>query len=262
MGAIVGALYAGGWNADRIDAYAHNFDIKHFLENPAFRLPEFALSRILRAGAAMGALASGKALDSGSRVLAEFERLFEQRNFEDLPTPFVCVTADLASGEQRLFDSGPLATAVRASMSFPGIFSPLAMGDELLVDGGILNNLPCSVAHDRGYHRILASDVSPFKHMVPSRLTSGINILLRSFDIAAEHAQKHSASIASLRIVSDGALSAFDFEHIDAAIQMGRYAARNAEADILGFFGRRPSRMQRFLAKLFTWKPSPDRSTR
>ncbi len=256
MGAIVGALYAAGWSADRIEEYARAFDIKRFLENPAFRLPDFALSRLLRAGAAMGALATGKAMDSGAKVLAELERILEGRRFEDLAIPFACMATDLRGGKERAFDSGPLAIALRASMSVPGVFAPVTLGDEYLADGGIVNNLPCSLARAKGFTKILASDVSPFSVQSPAELASGVSILLRSFDVAANAAQAASESLASVRVVSNGELSSFQFDQLDAAIRMGTDGFNAALPEIRRFFGLSPFHLGEFLAKLLKWNVS------
>jgi NTE family protein len=256
MGAIVGALYAAGWSAERIADYARSFDIKRFLENPAFRLPDFALSRLLRAGAAMGALATGRAMDSGSKVLAELERILEGRRFEDLAIPFACMATDLCGGKERVFDSGPLAIALRASMSVPGVFSPVELGDEYLADGGIVNNLPCSLARARGFKRILGSDVSPFSPQSPATLASGVSILLRSFDVAANAAQSASESLASVLVVSDGDISAYQFDKVEAAIRMGIDGFNASLPEIRRFFGLTPFHLGEFLAKLLKWNVS------
>jgi NTE family protein len=256
MGAIVGALYAAGWSADRIEDYALTFEIKRFLENPAFRLPDFALSRLLRAGAAMGALATGRAMDSGSKVLAELERLLEGRRFEDMAIPFACVATDLCSGKERVFDSGPLAIALRASMSVPGVFSPVALGEDFLVDGGIVNNLPCSVARARGYKKILASDVSPFLAQSPAMLASGTSILLRSFDVAAHMALLPSEALASVKVVSDGEITSFQFDEVQAAVRMGEDGFNASLPEIRRFFRLSPFHLGEFLAKLLKWNDS------
>ncbi len=68
-------------------------------------------------------------------------RVAETTDFDRLPTPFRAVAADIATGEQVVLGSGQLATAIRASMAIPGVFSPVDLDGRLLVDGGIANNV-------------------------------------------------------------------------------------------------------------------------
>jgi hypothetical protein len=127
MGAIIGALYASGWDAARLEAYARDFDIRDHIENPAFRLPDFAPLRILRAGSAMSGLLGSLALDTGTKASEELSRLLGELHIEDMPIPFACAATDLLSGNRVVLDSGPAVMAIRASMSFPGLFTPVWM---------------------------------------------------------------------------------------------------------------------------------------
>lgn len=71
-------------------------------------------------------------------------------NFDRLPIPFRAVATDLETGEMVVLGSGNLATAIRASMSIPGVYAPAKLDGRLLVDGGVANNLPVSVAREMG----------------------------------------------------------------------------------------------------------------
>lgn len=80
--------------------------------------------------------------------------------FEQLPRKFACVACDILKGEIVEFNSGPVAPAVRASAAFPGIFSPIAFGDKLLTDGGIMDNLPVDLVRKMGADYVIAVDLS------------------------------------------------------------------------------------------------------
>lgn len=82
------------------------------------------------------------------------------RDFDKLPIPFRAIATDLATGEQVVIADGSLAEAVRASMSIPGVYAPVNRNGQLLVDGGVVNNLPVSVARDLGAEVIIAVDIS------------------------------------------------------------------------------------------------------
>lgn len=81
-------------------------------------------------------------------------------NFEDLNIPFSAVACDIVTSEKVVLNSGPLAPAVRASAAVPGLFSPVEIDNHLLVDGGIVDNLPVSETKKMGADYIIAVDLS------------------------------------------------------------------------------------------------------
>ncbi len=256
MGAIIGALYANGWNAARLESYARNFDIRDHTENPAFKLPDFAPLRILRAGSAMSGLLGSLALDTGTKASEELGRLLGELQIEDLPIPFACVATDLLSGKRVVLDSGPAVMAIRASMSFPGLFTPVRMDNMLLVDGGVTDNMPVDIAVERGFDHILACDVSRFKQEKASSFRTGLSVLIRSYDIAIERARKIARKTAELTIYPEGGGALFDFRDPLSYIRLGERATVDASEEIKRFFTLGSSRMVSRIATLFGWKPS------
>ena len=81
--------------------------------------------------------------------------------FQDLETPLTVVACDVITGEEILFDAGPVADAVRASISIIGVFEPAKVGDHFLVDGGTVNPVPTSILIDKHADIIVASSVIP-----------------------------------------------------------------------------------------------------
>ncbi|HOX92660.1 MAG TPA: patatin-like phospholipase family protein [Spirochaetales bacterium] len=236
MGAIIGALYASGWDAQRMEQYVLGFKLTSLLENPAFRLPDFALSRLLQAGTALGALSKGRSLDSGKQTDAEFRKLFGSDTLiENLKLPFACVAADLASGRQVIQDSGPLARAVRASSAYPAVFAPVERDGMLLVDGGILNNVPVDLAYARGIRRVLAMDVSPLKVQAPERMANGMSILMRCFDLASSAAEPKPLR-GTLVLEHEDSRSVFNFDDPAKAIDVGRKTVALASDRLDAFF--------------------------
>ncbi|MBU0927854.1 MAG: patatin-like phospholipase family protein [Spirochaetes bacterium] len=256
MGAVIGAMYALGWDSAKMEAYALGFEMKDFMENPAFRLPDIALSRLVQAGTAFGSVLRGQGVDSGKKARAELGRIFGEVSIESLATPFACVASDLVSGQAVVQAAGNLADAVRASISFPGVFAPVRRDGMVLVDGGVLDNMPCDVARERGRGRVLASDVSPFEVAEPESIAKGMGVLLRCFDIATERAQGPIGDLADLTITTYDRRAAFDFDRADAVIALGARSAEARAADIDRFFAGGPSRWARFIDKLFPWKRS------
>jgi NTE family protein len=79
----------------------------------------------------------------------------ELKSFNDLPIPFACVATDLVSGKPHVFRSGPLALALRSTMSLPGIFTPVQSNSHIYADGGLLNNIPIDAAKEMGADIVL-----------------------------------------------------------------------------------------------------------
>jgi NTE family protein len=101
------------------------------------------------------------ALFRGARVSALLRKHFGDVRIEDLPKPYFCVSADLTSGRDHVHRSGLLWRALRASVALPGILPPVtAEGGHLLVDGGVMNNLPVDVMAREARGPIIAVDVS------------------------------------------------------------------------------------------------------
>ena len=80
--------------------------------------------------------------------------------FKDLRIPFAAIACDILTGEKVVLDNGPLAPALRASAAIPGLFSPVEINGQLLVDGGIVDNLPVEQVRAMGARYVIASDVS------------------------------------------------------------------------------------------------------
>ncbi len=123
FGAIVGALYAAGLTPQEIAGTANSMRWRD-------------LSKVLDFGLHKAALFSGDKLE------AYLDELVEGRSFSDLKRTLVVVATDLATGEPVNLSTGPLARALRASASMPGVFSPVELGGRFLVDGGLGSPLP------------------------------------------------------------------------------------------------------------------------
>ena len=140
-GAAVGAIYCAGWSTQQM------LQLVAGLNWGKLGQPNWRLDR------AMGFL-------DGTRFEKLMREVLGDLTFDDLEIPLTVVTADLVTGEEVRISRGPLAPAVRASCSIPAIFTPVEYGDRLLVDGGIVNNLPTSAVIERGATYTIAVDVS------------------------------------------------------------------------------------------------------
>jgi NTE family protein len=175
MGGIVGAVYAAGLSAEALEAEALRMSRPRQLMTLVDR-------SILRRG-----------LLSGQKVTAYLAQWLGELTFDDLRLPLGLVAADLNSRRKVVFRDGPVLQAVRATMALPGIFAPVEQGDQLLVDGGIVDNLPADVVRDMGAQRVVAVDISTDREtvgfvarnlrrrrLVPEGLADMIDLLGRS----------------------------------------------------------------------------------
>jgi len=160
------------------------------------------------------------------------------RNFDDLPTPFRAVAADIVTGEKVVLGSGDLALAMRASMSLPGIFVPVEWHGRTLVDGGIADNLPVDVARSMGVDRIIAVDIST-PLFTKDEIHSALDILNQVSTMLTRSTTE--AQIATLTgedvlIVPDlGDITSGDFDRAVDAVAAGEKAARAAAAALRRF---------------------------
>jgi NTE family protein len=100
------------------------------------------------------------ALVRGRKVSQLLQKHFGNIRIEELPRPFFCVSSDLTSGRIHVHRAGPLWRALRASVALPGILPPVTHHGHLLVDGGVMNNLPVDVMQQHQGGPIIASDVT------------------------------------------------------------------------------------------------------
>lgn len=172
-----------------------------------------------------------------SRMEEFINELTGEVTIEELEIPFVAVAVDILSGELIALRQGPLARAIRASASLPGIFTPLEDGDRLLIDGGALNNLPVCVAQDMGADYLIAVDLVP-PPLAPMKCPENIFEMWALSIYTVMRARYSDAHLADVHIQPDIAhTSFFDFGQIDLLVEKGREAALEQVGRIKGELG-------------------------
>ena len=169
----------------------------------------------------------------GLRATQMIRRLCGEAHFEDLPRSYFCVTADLLSAQSIVHRSGPVWRAVAASVAIPGYAPPQRTPEGLLVDGGVLNNLPADVMVEEGEGPVIAVDVmrQPSVRLAGERLPGIMETLARATVLGSWARSKANLEQADLVVapVVEG-LGLFEWKAIDAAIDAGRVAADKALA--------------------------------
>jgi len=169
---------------------------------------------------------------SGVALEAELRRLVKQkgeRDFDALKIPYRAVATDIETGLPHVFKSGEVAWAMRASMSIPGAVAPAELDGKLYVDGGLVDNLPVSVARAMGADVIIAVNLgTPL--LKREEITSLLGVFGQMINILTE--QNVRASLAQLKpedvliLPELGEFSAVDFDNLPKTVPIGEAAAR------------------------------------
>ena len=170
MGSIVGGLYAIGYSADEIEEIASKIDWDVVLSN-RIPLEEITIEEKEYYGRYLAELpfegvkpGFPKGLIEGQQLSELLSRLtrpaHDIEDFNELPIPFACVGADIATGEPVLLNKGSLPQAIRASMAIPTVFTPVEIDGRLLVDGGLVRNFPVEEVINMGADIVIGVFVS------------------------------------------------------------------------------------------------------
>ena len=273
MGAIVGGLSATGMGAGEMERRlanidwttmfsdsppGRNLDIRRKDEDERYPIPIELGYRDGRIRFSKGALEGGNL----ELYLHDLTRQADDvTNFNTLPTPFRAVATDMVSGDEVVFDRGPLYLALRASMSVPGIFAPVEIDGHIFGDGGLVDNLPVDVVKNMGADVVIAVNIgTPL--MTQEELQSLVGLTAQTINILTK--QNVRASLALLRKGRDvlispdlGNLTFADFTSAPTFIGLGEQAAR-AAASALEPYRLSPDAYREFLAQRRRMQPAAD----
>lgn len=247
MGSIVGGTFASGVSVAEMEQKVLKLDWDAVLddqvrrENVTQRRKDDARTPLLRLefGVRDGALQLPAGAIYGQKLAILLADLTAAtpgpQDFDKLPTPFRAVATDLETGEMKVFDHGYLRQAMRASMSVPGAFDPVEIDGRIMVDGGLVRNVPVDIARDMGAEVVIAIDVGALNRTrdtltsLPAVLDQMVNIGIR------RNADESLASLTErdVKIVPDlGDIGSASFGRAADAIAAGERAARAAAAQL------------------------------
>jgi NTE family protein len=244
MGAVVGGLYASGMSGEQIERAMASLDWQAaFRDRPPrteldYRRKEEDRQFLVNVplGLQGKKLVIPKGLVQGQMLTETLRQLTlpvaRITNFDQLPTRFRAVATNLETGAKRIIGDGDLTTAMRASMSVPGLFAPVEYRGELLVDGGLADNLPIDVARSMGVDILIVVDagfpLQPRKSLnsLPGITNQMLSILLRK-DIARDLATLGPDDIVVSPQLGD--FSSYDFPETMKIVHAGVAAAEAVE---------------------------------
>lgn len=239
MGSIVGGLYAIGYTPAQLDSMVRKQNWSFLLSD---RIKRSSMSLTQREhseqyvvsipfmkspkDAVTGGIMKGQNLANlFSDLIVGYH---DSIDFNKLPIPFACVSQNIVNGDQIVFHNGELATAMRASMAIPGVFTPVRKDSMVLVDGGLVNNFPVDVAKAMGADVIIGVDVQS-NLRTADKLNSAPEILMQLVDLTCHSNLEKNIDLTDtyIRVNVDGYSSAsFAPAAIDTLMRRGEEAAR------------------------------------
>lgn len=221
MGCIVGSLYAAGVPISRMWELAYNPDIGYLSK-------DISLVGVFK-------FLFGSKLFSSEHFQSFISQEVGGLNYENLKIPMACVSADIKTGEKVIFDSGPVALGVRASMNLPGIFAPVEYRQRYLVDGGVVDYMPVDLVKEMGADWVLAIYALPdYSKSVPTTI---LGYVVRTGDIRGAVITEYSERSANFVVGSRvGDISFVNPKETVRAVEIGAkttYKALDAMKDDL-----------------------------
>lgn len=213
VGSLIGAIYASHGNSFELEWTAFSLEREHVIDYT-----------IISAFTGMGPVKGDKLEDFVKATVPV-------ANIEDLKLPFAAVATDLNRGTRVVLDHGSVARAVHASSAIPGVFNPVEHQGRLLVDGGVVENLPSSVARERGADIVIAVDISV--NVVNFNITNLIDVMLQAVTIMSSENVKYTRKNADVLITpAVGDVGMLDFSQKKRCMQAGIEAAQLAMPEI------------------------------
>ena len=247
MGSIIGGLYAIGYNANSLDSMVRVQDWSYVItDKEGMRSQSISDRQKQNTYLYSTSMTIGKRnLQAGGIIKGKnLAELFQQLctgyadslDFtRDLPIPFACVATDIIDNSEVDFHSGRLPQAMRASMAIPAAFSPVRIGNKVLVDGGLKNNYPADIAREMGAEIIIGVTVQGAPKEAED-LVGTMSILSQIIDVNCKNKLEENLSITDLHMQVDtkGYSSAsFSQAAIDTLIRRGEEEAMHHWDEII-----------------------------
>ncbi len=215
-GSIVGAFYAAGFDPREIEEIALEVRWRELIKYAAFpRIPRMGLINI--------------------EFLQKFleKHLGKDITFQDLNKPFIICAVDVVKGEPIFIKSGNLIKAVMASCAIPGIFFPVELDGRLLVDGGVMHNIPTKALKDEGVQYIIAVniDATADPNTTPHNI---LDVIYRSFYLMAQGRDQEDLKLANCQIQIDlGDIGMWDLSKKKTLMERGYREAEKCLHDMV-----------------------------
>jgi NTE family protein len=212
MGAVVGGLYASGYNATQIDSIFNCTNFNELLKdynprnNKSFyekRNDElYAITLPFNKFKFGFPIALSKGLYNYNLLVRLTTNVNHITNFQKLPIPFLCVATDIETGKEVILKNGYLPKALLASSAFPSLFSPVEIDGKYLIDGGVINNYPIEEIRKMGADIIIGVDVQD-DLKTRETLTDATRILVQITNLQMLESMKEKIKLTDIYIKPD-----------------------------------------------------------
>ena len=245
MGSLIGGLYAVGWSVDELDSLVRHQDWSFLLtDRPKPENLDMDTRKLMTTYPLWYAFSRRHHNESAGFIRGvNLDRLFNQLlagyldsiSFDSLPIPFACVATDVVSNTEIDFRSGYLKQAMRASMAIPGVFSPVRIGNQVLVDGGVLNNYPADLARQMGADIIIGVSVQD-DTLSADEFGSALDIILQVMDAKGKDKFVKNVKLSDLMMkvdVNGYSAASFTESSIDTLLRRGAEEAERHWDELL-----------------------------
>ncbi len=235
MGAIVGGLYASGYNANQLETIFSNIDVDALLQDYTPREAKSFYEKrndeiyalILPFNKFKLGLPSGlsKGLYNFNLISLLTKHVSNVRDFNQLPIPFLCIATDAETGEKVVLEKGILAQNMIASGALPTLYNPVEINGRLLIDGGVVDNYPIEELLAKGVDVVIGVDVQDgLKSREELKGVTSLLSQINNFSMIEKMAQKQKATNIYIKPDIKG-FSAVDFEKGEEIIFKGKQKA-------------------------------------
>ena len=266
MGSIIGGLYALGYSPDEIEKFISNLDWSKYMTNSIDRQDISSTDKQRRStylvnipfnhGQLFERLKAIRMEDEtnnstsfiaslpdsfigGTDLLNLFNSLCigyqDTMDFNDLPIPFACVATNLTTGDPVILRNGKFPEAIRASMAIPGVFSPMVIDGNVLVDGGLVNNFPADICREMGADIIIGIEVAQGMVKDANKLKSLPQLFSQMKSIVVKGHNEENRQLCDLYIhpeVNDFNMLSFNTQAIDTIVNRGYACAAKLENEL------------------------------
>lgn len=205
IGAFIACLYAFGKNCEEMHQIGSELE---WFEIAGLKLSRYALL-------------------SNEKLGELITKHIGEKNIEDSSIPLTFVATNITNGEKVVLNKGNVAKAVMASCAIPGIFEPVQIEEVLLVDGGVVENVPINTLSDMGSDYIVGVDLNS-KHTY-ERPENVVDVILNSFHFLMKESANHQTKKADVLIAPNlSAFSRSDISQVETLMEIGYEAAKKA----------------------------------
>lgn len=202
IGSLIGAAYCLGISPEELERKASGFSWPSIVD--------------------LGLYSTG--LIKGDKLEKIIVDMIDEKDFSEMKVPFALTTTDIETGEELIHTSGDLVKLIRASCSWPGIFSAVKIEDRLLADGGVRNSVPTKAAYKLGGTFVVA--VNPGFAVKNQKVTNVLQAMIQSVQMMGEELNMYQAGAADIAIKPDlKGMDQFDFAAAETIIKRGEAAA-------------------------------------